>query len=119
MKILFCLISLQDHQYFTFIWHQCLIVIWNLPNFFLFRAADMAIRPSRVLCSTSKKETGEIRYRLFFDCAGFDTLPFSYLERYLSIPLLLLHHYGDAVFSVAHGTSTAEAALAQAKANEA
>lgn len=60
--------------------------------------------------------TGEIRYRLFFDCAGFDTLPFSYLERYLSIPLLLLHHYGDAVFSVAHGTSTAEAALAQAKA---
>ena len=61
--------------------------------------------------------TGEIRYRLFFDCAGFDTLPFSYLERYLSIPLLLLHHYGDAIFSVAHGTSTAEVALTGVRPN--
>lgn len=59
--------------------------------------------------------TGEVRYRLFFDCAGFDTLPAIYLKRHLPIPLLMLHQYGDAILSVADGTSSAESALAQAK----
>ena len=62
-------------------------------------------------------DTGEIRYRLFFDCANFDTLPSSYLARHLPTPLLMLHQYGDAILSVANGTSTAEAALAQALAD--
>ena len=57
--------------------------------------------------------TDEIRYRLFFDCAGFDTLPSTYLKCHLPIPLLILHQYGDAIFSVAHGTADAESALAQ------
>jgi DNA-binding protein YbaB len=59
-------------------------------------------------------DTGEIRYRLYFDCASFDTLPSSYLKHHLPIPLLMLDQYGDAILSVANGTSTAEAALAQA-----
>ena len=59
-------------------------------------------------------DTGEIRYRLFFDCASFDTLPSSYLKRYLPLPLLMLDQYGDAILAVANGTSTAEASLAQA-----
>lgn len=61
--------------------------------------------------------TGEVRYRLFFDCAGFDTLPSSYLKPHLSIPLLMLHQYGDAIVSVANGTCSAESALSQAKRN--
>ena len=30
----------------------------------------------------------------------------------------MLHQYGDAIFSIANGTSTAESALARAKASE-
>lgn len=62
--------------------------------------------------------TGEIRYRHFFDCAGFDPLPAIYLKCHLPIPLLMLHQYGDAILSVANGTSAAESALARAKADE-
>lgn len=62
--------------------------------------------------------TGEIRYRLFLDCEGFDSMPPVILNRYLPIPLLMLYRYGDAIVSVANGTSDAESALAQAKANE-
>lgn len=61
--------------------------------------------------------TGEVRYRLFFDCAGFDTIPSIYLKRHLPLPLLMLHQYGDAILSVADGTSDAESALIQARAS--
>ena len=62
--------------------------------------------------------TGEVRYRLFFDCAGFDTLPSTYLKRRLPLPLLMLHQYGDAILSVADGSSDAEAALARVNSKE-
>lgn len=42
----------------------------------------------------------------------------SYLKRHLFRPRLMLHRYGDAILAVANGTSTAETALAQSKANE-
>lgn len=62
-------------------------------------------------------DTGEIRYRLFFNCASFDTFPSSFLKRHLPIPLLMLNQYGDAVLSVANGTSTAEVAVTQSLAD--
>jgi hypothetical protein len=56
--------------------------------------------------------TGEVRYRLFLDCRSFETFPANYLMRFLPLPILMLHQYGDAIVAVADGESDAETALA-------
>ena len=62
-------------------------------------------------------ETGEIRYRHFLECGGFEALPTEVLCRHCPIPVVMLGQYGDAIAAVATGRSDAESAFAEAKSN--
>ena len=62
-------------------------------------------------------DTGDIHYRHFFDCGGFEELSEEMLCRSCPIPYVMLLQYGDAIAAVATGRSDAETALAQAKKN--
>ena len=63
-------------------------------------------------------ETGEIRYRHFLECAGFDEMPVETLCRHCPIPVMMLSQYGDAIAAVATGRSDAESAFAEVKRKE-
>lgn len=60
-------------------------------------------------------ETGNIRYRHFLECGGFEALPEEVLCRHCPIPAVMLGRYGDAIAAVATGRSDAESAFAEAK----
>lgn len=59
--------------------------------------------------------TGEVLYRHFLECGGFEVLPAEVLYRHCPIPLVLLRQYGDDIAAVATGRSDAESAFAEAK----
>ena len=61
-------------------------------------------------------ETGEVSYRYFVECEGFEELPVEMLCRFCPIPYLMLLQYGDAIAAVAAGRSDAESAFSQVKA---
>lgn len=59
--------------------------------------------------------TGEISFRLFLDCSGFEKIPPVVLKRHLPIPLLMFREFGDAISAVATAASTPAAAFAQSR----
>ena len=59
--------------------------------------------------------TGEVLYRHFLECGGFEVIPAEVLYRHCPIPLVMLLHYGDDIAAVATGRSDAETAFAEAK----
>lgn len=62
--------------------------------------------------------TGEISFRLFLDCNGFEKIPPIVLKRFIPIPLLMFREFGEAISAVATGATTAEAAFAQSRQND-
>lgn len=61
------------------------------------------------------EETGEVYYKHIVDCEGYAALPNEILCRFCLIPFLMLEQYGDALTSIATGTSDAATAFAQTK----
>ena len=61
-------------------------------------------------------DTGEVHYRHFADCGGFEELSEEMLCRNCPIPYVMFLQYGDAIADVATGRSDAETALAPTKA---
>lgn len=59
--------------------------------------------------------TGEISFRLFLDCSGFEKIPPVVLKRHLPIPLLMFREFGDALSAVATAATTPAAAFAQSR----
>lgn len=81
----------------------------------MLRLLAMANQDMVAGCFEYEMTTDEIRYRFFVDCDGYATVDPDFVRYTLLLPFQMFQRWGDAIVTVAAGTSDAATAFASVR----